>query len=387
MKRTLAVVTLLALTSAVPATPDAAEIDTLIRRLGAPRFADRERAEEELSDCEAAVPALRLAAVGGDPEVRRRAAELLRKLEPRVALKELRAVGHDLGGLEHFVRRMTAEEGFATEERWAQLESAVDELRKTAAHIADRPTPGPTPDWSKLTLKTKADTPIFSSARLLTSKPLRRFAAISDSIVVCRGPLAEALTVSNSILIVRGDIGRCSTVRNSIVICLGRIHQFSSVRDSSVFAAGGVGRTALIEGSVIDSPRLVTSVSRRNVYLAGGELSARRSAEDRMIGGEGLLPALFGSDRAALGADFAEGKGKVVVAEWVVPGSDLSRAGLRDGDELLAVAGKPVEGLEGLRGLFPAGWPTEPLALRVRRGGAEVSLTVALPSPPAVEAP
>jgi uncharacterized protein (TIGR03067 family) len=106
----VAVVSWLAL-AAGPDAPDAASIARLIRQLGSPEFAEREAATRRLEAVgEPALEALRQAGASEDPEVRRRARELVeviaardyRKLEgtwecvpdgsPRLVIKDGQAV-------------------------------------------------------------------------------------------------------------------------------------------------------------------------------------------------------------------------------------------------------------------------------------------------------
>src|SRR4051794_10976342 len=67
--------------SAAQADPPAGEIDRLARQLGAPPSPKREEAARRLTDQgEPALPALRSAMKSPDPEVRRRAAAIYRRL-------------------------------------------------------------------------------------------------------------------------------------------------------------------------------------------------------------------------------------------------------------------------------------------------------------------
>jgi hypothetical protein len=90
--RSLKLFSLLALGSVVCAgavragdPPSASDVTRLIGQLGSERYADREQAVRDLDGVGVpALDALRKAAQGNDPEVRRRAADLVRKLERRV---------------------------------------------------------------------------------------------------------------------------------------------------------------------------------------------------------------------------------------------------------------------------------------------------------------
>jgi hypothetical protein len=70
----------------LPGTPDdSTRIDQLIKQLGSEQFAEREAASRELAAYgESALSALRRASRSEDPEVRRRARELLRAIVTRL---------------------------------------------------------------------------------------------------------------------------------------------------------------------------------------------------------------------------------------------------------------------------------------------------------------
>jgi HEAT repeat protein len=67
------------------AMPAKCEIKPLIDQLGSERFKDREQAAQELAKLgNSALPALKEAAQSRDPEVRRRAQQLVEQLKPPV---------------------------------------------------------------------------------------------------------------------------------------------------------------------------------------------------------------------------------------------------------------------------------------------------------------
>src|SRR3954447_6210280 len=69
---------------------EASRVAQLIEQLGSASFAERERATEELDAVGVpALEALRKAAASDDPEVRRRAGELLRKVEARAEAEKV----------------------------------------------------------------------------------------------------------------------------------------------------------------------------------------------------------------------------------------------------------------------------------------------------------
>jgi hypothetical protein len=93
-----ALVVLLALAPAAHAGGDAPEIDRLVRQLGSDSFEEREGAHKRLAAIgEPALGALRKAVGSRDAEVRRRAGELLGRIERTLFGGQLRLDGHTDG--------------------------------------------------------------------------------------------------------------------------------------------------------------------------------------------------------------------------------------------------------------------------------------------------
>src|SRR5438552_9086943 len=75
-----------------PAKPtvDAEQIVRLVAQLGSPQFADREKANESLTEVgRPALAALERARQGSDPEVRRRAEAIMQRIERRLDTAEV----------------------------------------------------------------------------------------------------------------------------------------------------------------------------------------------------------------------------------------------------------------------------------------------------------
>jgi hypothetical protein len=119
--------------------------------------------------------------------------------------------------------------------------------------------------------------------------------------------------------------------------------------------AGNIGNR------ILERFRVTLDYQRRNVYLEPGKLYTERDHLTRA------------------GALFAR-RGGVVTAEDVLPGSPAERAGLRSGDEVLAVEGRPIAewDLPELQARLDDGPPGDRVTVRVRRGGSERTVRIRL---------
>ncbi len=86
-----------------------------------------------------------------------------------------------------------------------------------------------------------------------------------------------------------------------------------------------------------------------------------------------------GGRRASLGTmpDFGH-QGPGVRVQAVTPGSAAEKAGIQQGDIILELDGKPVEGLRSLSGILKARRPGDEVPLKIMRGEEELSMTVVL---------
>jgi thiol-disulfide isomerase/thioredoxin len=84
------------------------------------------------------------------------------------------------------------------------------------------------------------------------------------------------------------------------------------------------------------------------------------------------------SRRAWLGIELASGPAGGVIAKHVVTASPAGKAGVQDGDQIVAVDGIVVEETRQLTARVALLGPNKPLVLRIRRGGAEKNVTATL---------
>jgi hypothetical protein len=147
-----------------PARADPAEILRLVRQLGSPKLKEREAAERRLNILGApALLALRKAAAGDDPDVRRRAEALIASITPRLAGLDIKSVPAPQGAVVLFdgksLDAWVGRDGM-TDPTWKLLDGGVLE-----AHAADIRTRQTFADGYKLHVEFRipsnpADTPV-----------------------------------------------------------------------------------------------------------------------------------------------------------------------------------------------------------------------------------
>src|SRR5476651_280058 len=86
--------------------PDRESVEALIKKLGSTNFQDRQAATKAMKERPEAVPALRDALRSADPELRKRAAEILEHFEPR-PFREIDAAVKE-GRVDRFIELLAA---------------------------------------------------------------------------------------------------------------------------------------------------------------------------------------------------------------------------------------------------------------------------------------
>ena len=85
-------------------------------------------------------------------------------------------------------------------------------------------------------------------------------------------------------------------------------------------------------------------------------------------------------DHATLGATVRSGSDRIVLVDSILESSDAYRRGLRDGDEIVSFAGRPIGSVnqfKNILGIYPKGWS---LPLVYRREGTKREILVELPA-------
>jgi len=195
---------------------------------------------------------------------------------------------------------------------------------------------------------------------------------------------SDALDTGDWVLAVGQPFGLSNTVTAGIVSGKGRglglVQNEDLIQTDAAINPGNSGGPLVnLKGEVVGINTAIRSLNGGydGVGFALPAARARRVAAD--------LAALGRVRRSYLGirigrldpeaAPLLVEAGGVPVAA-VAPGGPAATAGLRPGDIIYRIAGKPVGGTGSLQAAIEAAAPGEPLTLSVSRGGQEVEITV-----------
>ena len=203
---------------------------------------------------------------------------------------------------------------------------------------------------------------------------------------------SDEVQLGETVLVVGSPFRLQGTVTQGIVSALGR--QIQAIQDdlriedfiqtdAAVNQGNSGGALVNLRGEVVG---LVTAIASETGYSEGYGFAipsnlARRVAEDLIAYGEvrrGYLGvdalAVTSADAREAGMDRIRG----VLVQNVVAGGPAARAGVRAGDILLAVAGKPVDELNQFQSRLAQSRPGQSVALTVWRGGGTRDLQASL---------
>jgi Do/DeqQ family serine protease len=213
-------------------------------------------------------------------------------------------------------------------------------------------------------------------------------------------PLAarDDAEVGDLVLAIGDPFGVGQTVTNGIVSALARTDIGSSdfsffIQTDAPINPGNSG------GPLVDMAGNIIGINTAIVSRTGGSNGigfaipagmVRRVVETAIGGGRAVSRPWLGARTQTVDAEAAKGLGMdrpqgVLVAE-VYPAGPAARAGLRQGDVILALDGQAVNDEAALSYMVATRKPGEELALTVKAKGQTRGLTVKAESPPALPA-
>ena len=202
------------------------------------------------------------------------------------------------------------------------------------------------------------------------------------------------MRVGDVVLAIGNPLGVGQTVTMGIVSAKGRAtglgdggYEDFLQTDAPINHGNSGGALVNTSGELIGINSQILSPSGGNIGI-GFAIPANmaRDVMEQLIKSGGVHRGQLGVTVQGVTADIAESLGlpqvKGALVSAVKPGSPADRAGLRRGDVILALGGKPVNDSNALRNEVSRHQPGSEIALTVWRGGQERPLTVRLAEMP-----
>ena len=200
---------------------------------------------------------------------------------------------------------------------------------------------------------------------------------------------ADALRVGDVVLAIGNPFGVGQTVTMGIVSALGRsqlgINTFENfIQTDAAINPGNSG------GALIDSAGNLVGINTAIYSRSGGSLgigfaipaSSAKNVMEQIIQTGGVTRGWIGVEAREItpemGESFRLGATTGVLIEGVLRGGPAERAGLKPGDVLVAIEGKPVKDPNAMLNLVAALVPGKPASIRLRRDNKDVDVQVAV---------
>ncbi|MDD5174924.1 MAG: Do family serine endopeptidase [Sterolibacterium sp.] len=201
---------------------------------------------------------------------------------------------------------------------------------------------------------------------------------------------AESLRVGDVVLAIGNPFGVGQTVTHGIVSALGRSHLGINTFENFIQtdAAINPGNSG---GALVDSNGYLVGINTAIYSQSGGSMgigfaipvSLAKSVMEQIIKTGSVTRGWVGVEVQEITPELAESfnlpntQGAMIAG--VMRGSPADRAGIKPGDILLSVAGKPIGDAQSMLELIAAQTPGQQTSLKIRRNGKEdiVSVTIA----------
>src|SRR5882762_8706696 len=204
---------------------------------------------------------------------------------------------------------------------------------------------------------------------------------------------ADALRVGDVVLAIGNPFGVGQTVTMGIVSALGRsqlgINTFENfIQTDAAINPGNSG------GALIDSAGNLVGINTAIYSRSGGSLgigfaipaSSAKNVMEQIIQTGGVTRGWIGVEAREITPEMGEslrlGTLNGVLIEGVLRGGPAERAGLKPGDVLVAIEGKPVKDPNSMLNLVAALVPGKPASIRLRRDTQDADVQVAVGAPP-----
>ncbi|CAN5163131.1 DegQ family serine endoprotease [soil metagenome] len=204
----------------------------------------------------------------------------------------------------------------------------------------------------------------------------------------------EDVEVGDLVLAIGNPFGVGQTVTNGIVSALARtdvgVADYSSFiqTDAAINPGNSGGPLIDMSGDLIGLNTMILSPSGQSsgVGFAIPAIMVRQVVDAAVGGRRTVERPWLGLKTQAVDIDTAKSLGlpgpRGVMVTQLYPKGPAERAGLREGDIILDVDGQPVNDEGGVNYRVATRHPNDPVQLRIRRSGAERTLTARAEAPP-----
>jgi Do/DeqQ family serine protease len=200
---------------------------------------------------------------------------------------------------------------------------------------------------------------------------------------------ADALRVGDVVLAIGNPFGVGQTVTMGIVSALGRsqlgINTFENfIQTDAAINPGNSG------GALIDTAGNLVGINTAIYSRSGGSLgigfaipaSSAKQIMEQIIQTGSVIRGWIGVEAQEITPEIAEsfqlGSTNGVLLAGIVRGGPAERAGLKPGDILLAIEGKPVKDPNAMLNLVAALVPGKSASIRLRRDSKEMEIQIAV---------
>lgn len=202
------------------------------------------------------------------------------------------------------------------------------------------------------------------------------------------------LQVGDMVLAIGNPFGLQQTVTGGIISALARTevgvsdYAFFIQTDAAINRGNSGGALVDMSGSLVGVNTAIFSESggSNGIGFAIPSEMVRRVVESAVSGGTTVIRPWLGARVQTVNQEIATSLGlrrpEGVLVTQLYPRAAGERAGLRNGDVILSVAGTPVRDEAGLRYQFATQRPGTRVPLAILRGGRSMTLTATAEAPP-----